>query len=308
MRNAFITTLEEKTSRNPDIMLLTGDLGFTVFENFSNKFPRNFLNMGVAEANMMGVASGLSLSGKIPFVYSIAPFVTLRPVEQIRNDVCLHKANVKIVGVGAGLAISHAGPTHHINEDIGVLRTFPDLFIISPSDPVEVKYAVYEALKYKGPVYIRLGKRGEPIIHDTKKTLKIRKAITIKGGNQVLILSHGSIIKSSLDAAKQLEQKGYSTAVVSVPTIKPIDSSFINNAITSFKYIFTVEEHNIIGGLGSAVSEIIAESNKCVVFQRIGVADQFCHVIGDHKFMKDYYGLSPNKIYEQIMDIINKSS
>lgn len=308
MRNTFIKILEQRTKENSNIMLLTGDLGFTVFENYATNFPHNFFNMGVAEANMMGVASGLSLTGKIPFVYSIAPFITLRPIEQIRNDVCLHNANVKIVGVGAGLSYSHAGPTHHINEDIGMLKTIPNITIICPSDPVEVELAVNFAIKHEGPIYIRLGKKGEPVLHKNKNGLDVKKAIEIRKGTDILLLSHGSIINNTLKTADILKKQGFSSSVVSIPTIKPIDLDFINRSLSRFKYIFTIEEHNIIGGLGSSVGEVIAESKKSPVFKRIGINDQFCEIIGDHDYMRDYYGLSPSKISQTIVHTIKKNN
>lgn len=306
MRNAFVKSLEKNAEKNKNIILFTGDLGFTVFENFKERFPKQFVNMGVAEANMMGAAAGLALCGKIPFVYSIAPFVTLRPLEQIRNDVCMHRSNVKIIGVGAGLAYSHAGPTHHVNEDVGILRTIPGLVIISPSDPYEVKFAVDWSARHKGPVYIRLGKKGESLIHTNNVKIDITKAQLIKKGKTVLLLSHGSVIKNVIESAKILDQRGISTAVFSIPMIKPIDAKFLIKSLSIYRAIFTIEEHNVIGGLGSCVSEIIAEQDIKVTFRRIGISDQFCHIIGDHSYMKNKYGLSPDKITNQVMKIVKK--
>lgn len=306
MRNAFIETLEKEVKANPNIIVLTGDLGYTVFDQFKIRYPKQFINMGVAEANMMGVAAGLALSGKIPFVYSIAPFVCLRPYEQIRNDVCMHNANVKIIGVGGGLAYSNAGPTHHVNEDIAVMRVLPNMTVICPSDPIEVRLAVKGMIRYKGPVYLRLGKHGEPIIHKTKPNFKIGKGIIIKEGRDIALISCGSITHNALLTAEILEKKGIFTTIVSMHTIKPLDTKLLSNVIKKFKAVFTIEEHNIIGGLGSAVAEFIAENQtKTIIFKRLGVNDVFCRQIGDYDYIRDCNSLSPKKIVNQIIKTLN---
>lgn len=303
MRNAFIKTLEQEAAKNKKIILLTGDLGFTVFENFKKRFPKRFFNMGVAEANMLGVATGLALSGKIPIVYSIVPFITLRPFEQIRNDVCMHNANVKIVGVGGGLAYTHAGPTHHIAEDFAVMRVLPNMTVISPADPIEVKLAVSQMLKKRGPVYLRLGKAGERNIHKKIPVFSIGKGILLKDGRDILIISCGSILENAVNSAANLEKLGYSTAVISMHTVKPLDTEILDKMmLRRFKAIFTVEEHNILGGLGGAIAEHLLETNikQKPIFKRIGIKDEFCLEIGDYEYMRDYYSLSTNKITQII--------
>lgn len=307
MRQAFIDSLEKQASLNKNILFLTGDLGFTVVERYRALFPDKFFNMGVAEANMMGVAAGLALSGKIPFVYSIAPFVCLRPYEQIRNDICMHKANVKIIGIGGGVSYTHAGPSHHIIEDLSVMRTLPNMTVICPSDPSEVKSAVSEIVKYEGPIYLRIGKKGEPIIHKKKIDFKIGRGILIKEGNKVAVISCGPITNNVIRAAKLLEKKGINLTIVSMHTIKPLDYKLIEDVIHKHKIIFSVEEHSIIGGLGSAVGEYIAENTKKkITFRRFGLPDSFCETVGDYDYLYTYYGLSAGQIANKIYSIYSK--
>ncbi len=241
MRNAFIKTLEIEASKNKGIILLTGDLGLTVFENFMTKFPHQFFNMGVAEANMMGMATGLALCGKIPIVYSIAPFVTLRPFEQIRNDICMHNANVKIIGVGGGLAYSHAGPTHHVNEDIAVMRTLPNMTVVCPADPIETELALKTAIKYNGPVYIRLGKKGESKIYNKKPSFSLGKGVIVEKGHDIALICSGPIIHNVIQASSILKKKGYKTTIVSMHTIAPLDYKLLSKIAKTHRTIFTRE-------------------------------------------------------------------
>lgn len=305
MRDRFIKILENEASKNRNIILLTGDLGFTVFENFMTKFPHQFLNMGVAEANMMGVASGLALSGKLPIVYSIAPFVTLRPYEQIRNDICMHSANVKIIGVGGGLAYSHAGPTHHVNEDIAIMRTLPNMTVVCPADPIETELAVKAAMKYNGPVYIRLGKKGESNIYNKNPSFSLGKGIIVEKGHDIALICSGPIIYNVIRASNILKKKGYKTTIISMHTIAPLDYKLLSKIAKTHSAIFTIEEHSIIGGLGGSIAEFLSESNnKNYVFKRLGIPKEFCITIGDHNYLRDYYSLSPEKIAHTILKVI----
>lgn len=301
MRNAFINTLHTLTRKNKNICLLTGDLGYTVFEEYRRNFPDNFFNAGVAEANMVGVAAGLALSGKIPFIYSIAPFTTLRVYEQIRNDVCLMNVNVKIVGVGAGLAYSHAGPTHHSLEDITIMRALPNMIVTCPSDRVETAAIVNAAVSHEGPVYLRLGKKGEPVIHKKKPKFQLGKGIIVQSGKDLMFIVCGSIITTALQVAAKLQKHGIEAGVISMHTIKPLDTKLIEKILNTTQAICTIEEHHIIGGLGSSVSEFLAEKKTRVRFKRFGINDTFCTMLGNHEYMKDYYGLSEKKITKSIL-------
>jgi transketolase len=283
------------------IFLLTGDLGFSVFEKFKNEFPERFFDVGVAEQNMVGIASGLALSGKIVFVYSIIPFLTMRAFEQIRLDICYQNTDVKMVGVGGGFAYGSAGSTHHAVEDIAIMRALPNMTVVCPSDPVETELTVNNAVKYNGPVYIRLGREKEKL-YSGKPHFKFGKGIVKKKGKDITIISTGDILRNVIEVAKKLSQMNISTRVISMHTIKPIDREIILKAAKETKAIFTVEEHNIIGGLGSAVAEILMESPyKNVSFKRLGIPDTFVKEVGGQEFLRKKYDLSISSIFKTII-------
>ncbi len=301
MRIAFVNTLYESAQKNKDIMLITGDLGFSVFENYIKNLPKQYLNAGVAEQNMTGLAAGLAMEGKIPFIYSIVPFVTMRNFEQIRNDICYQNLNVKIVGVGAGFSYGPYGHTHHGLEDIGVLRTLANLTIFCPGDPIEVEFVTRQTLKIKGPVYIRLGKAGEPVIHNTKSKLEVGKGAMITDGKDLTIIATSTMLYRAFEVSKNLTKKGLSVRVVSMHTLKPFDSDIIISSAKKTRAIFSLEEHSVIGGLGSAVSEVLAENSISTKFKRLGVPDRFTKVIGNQEFMREANNLSVDQIVNTIL-------
>jgi len=305
MRNIFAATLVKEAQKNNRIFLLTGDLGFTVFEEFQSRFPQRFLNVGVAEANMVGVASGLANAGFIPIAYSIATFISMRAFEQIRNDISLAGKNVKIVGVGAGLSYSHAGPTHHAMEDIALMRTLPGITIYSPSDPISTAWTTQSMLQIKNHSYLRLGKRGEPTIYTSKTHFEIGKGQIIMEGKHCTFLTTGPILYNVIKAAEKLKKRGISCRIIDLVTIKPIDESIICSSAKKTKYIFTVEEHSLIGGLGSIVAEVLAEKAS-FPFQltRIGLPDKFCTVIGDHAYLRQHFYLSTDAIVKRVLQTI----
>lgn len=292
MRVAFINTLQELAKKDKSIMLLTGDLGYSVFEKYIKLFPKQFINMGVAEQNMTGVAAGLAIENRIPFIYSIVPFVTMRNFEQIRNDICYQNLNVKIIGVGSGFSYGSYGHTHHGLEDIGILRTLANLTIICPGDPIETELAIKEATKLRGPTYIRLGRAGEPTVHDKKPKFSIGKGLIVEEGTDLTIIATGTMLYSGLQVLKELRNKGISVRLISMHTIKPLDSEIIIDSAKKTKALFSLEEHSIIGGLGSAVSEVLAENNVNTRFKRLGVPDRFTKEIGDQEYMRKITGLS----------------
>lgn len=296
MRQTFVNTIENMAIRNKDVMLLTADLGFSIYENFVKNTPDQFLNVGIAEQNMTGIAAGMAMEGKIPFMYSIIPFVTMRNFEQIRNDLCYQNLNVKIVGVGAGFTYGPYGHTHHGLEDIGILRTLANLTIFCPGDAKETKFATEEAFKIKGPVYIRLGRTGEPLIHEGEPKLKVGKGAVVMDGTDITIFATSTMVYRALEAAKLLMKKGKSVRVVSMHTIKPFDTEIIVDCAKNTKAIFSLEEHSIIGGLGSTVAEVLAESNVKIIFKRIGVPDRFTEVIGNQEYMRKANHLAPEQI------------
>jgi len=292
MRTAFIETLLELAIEDSRIVLMVGDLGFGVVTDFMKKLPNQFLNAGVAEQNMVGLAAGMALSGKIVFTYSIANFTVLRPLEQIRNDVCYHNANVRIAPIGCGMAYGSLGPSHHATEDIAIMRALPNLLVLAPGDPVETRLAVRALIAHEGPAYLRLGRAGEPIVHDSEPKFEFGKAITVRPGADVTLISTGGMLYDTLQVAKELSGKGIQARVISMHTVKPIDEEVLLAAARETCAIFTIEEHSVIGGLGGAVAEVLMEADqrpKC--FKRIGLSGGFSSVVGSQEYLKKTYGL-----------------
>lgn len=292
MRTTFINCLIEQAAHDERIYVLTPDMGFSVFEKFREKYPDRFLNVGIAEQNAIGVAAGLALSGKLVYVYSIIPFVTMRCFEQVRVDLAYMNTNVRIVGVGAGLSYGPAGATHHAIEDIAIMRALPNMTVCCPGDPVEVKGLVQESFKHDGPMYIRLGKSGEPIIHSTNTSVRIGKAVVVTEGKDLALLTTSNMLETGYKWALASRKMDIHMKLISMPTVKPMDVSVIHQLIDEGIPMITLEEHNIIGGLGSAVAEVIAEYGKPVKFKRLGINDAFCHHVGGQTFLRKKLGLA----------------
>ncbi|MBU2541414.1 MAG: transketolase [Candidatus Omnitrophica bacterium] len=300
MRDAFVRSLYKQFKINPSIYLLVADLGIFIFDDFKKSFPKRFINIGVAEANMIGMASGLALCGKIPFVYSIVPFVTARCFEQIRIDACYQNLPVKIIGVGGGFAYASLGPTHHAIEDISIMRSLPNMTVISPADTYETEKAVEAIVKIKGPVYLRLVKSGEPKVHTKNYDFTVGKAVKLRDGKDVTIISTGGLVYNCLKACEILEEVGIKARLLNFHTIKPIDKESIFDAAANTKAIITVEEHSIIGGLGSAVAEVLAENSDIhVPFRREGINDTFCKEFGSHSYLQQIHGFSVSDIVKK---------
>jgi transketolase len=305
MRSAFLRTLTELAEQDDRINLIVGDLGFGVVERFAERFPRRFVNAGVAEQNMTGIAAGMARCGKIVFIYSIGNFPTLRCLEQIRNDVCYHDADVKIVSVGGGFAYGALGASHHATEDVAIMRALPRMTVIAPGDPVEAKYATRALVDCEGPAYLRLGRSGEPIVHTEGCDFAVGKAIRVLEGGDVTLISSGTMLHAAVQAARALARDGVRARVLSMHTIKPLDMEAILSAAKETSAIFTIEEHSIVGGLGSAVAEVLAESSdRRVVFKRIGIPPEFSSVTGSQDFLKDHFLLSPGGISQAVADFL----
>ena len=303
MRNAFADELTMLGDEDPRVVMLSGDIGNRLFDKFKTRHTARFFNCGVAEANMMGVAAGLAMNGLRPVAYTIAPFVTTRCFEQIRIDVCYHEAPVTIVAVGAGLAYSGLGPTHHACEDIALLRALPNMIVVCPGDAYEVRAALRAALQQNQPVYIRLGKKGEPLVHQGPiDRFRIGKAITVSGGRDVCLLSTGNMLAETVEAAHQLGQQGISAEVVSFHTVKPLDEACLSEAFGRFDLVATIEEHSRIGGFGGAVSEWLADSGivPCK-FIRFGTPDAFFRKSGEQNYARKMLGLTGQDIADQIV-------
>ena len=261
-------------------------MGYSVFETFREEFPDRFLNTGIAEQNTIGIAAGLASRGKIVFVYSIIPFVTMRCFEQIRLDLAYNKSNVKIVGVGAGFTYGSLGSSHHALEDISLMRSLPNMTVLCPGDPVEAKELIKQSCEYVGPVYIRLGKNGEPKIHPDDKKIPLGKSIEISEGDDLILITTSTMLETGKRWADEWKDEGISVSLVSMPTMKPFDTDSVKEFILRKIPIISLEEHNIIGGLGSAIAEVIADTGIGVKFLRLGINDQFSHFVGDHSYQK----------------------
>lgn len=300
MRTAFITQLIEEAKKNENIFLLVGDLGFSVVEPFSELFPDRYLNIGIAEQNMAGIAAGLAMEGYCVFIYSIGNFPTLRCMEQIRYDICYHNLNVKIVAVGGGFAYGPLGPSHHATEEIGMLRTIPNLTVCAPGDPVEAKAVTTLATKTDGPFYIRIGKAGEPIVHKGKSVMNLSmgEILTVSNGGETAVFSTGAMLSYVVDF---VNQNDISASIFSFPFIKPIDRVSLAGIFNSYKKIITIEEHQAQGGFGSAILELLNDLTevKLIIKQpsvrRIAIPDKFYSVAGSQNYLRNLAGLELSK-------------
>lgn len=301
MRQAFIQSLIRLAESNPKIYLLTGDLGYRVLEPFIEKFPNRFLNVGVAEANLITVSAGLASMGFIPFAYSIATFATLRPYEQIRNDVCLQNLGVKIVGVGGGLAYAKAGPSHHSVEDIALMRTLPNMTIIAPNQPSQIDQVLTQITNTQGPCYLRLERNPrEDIKEVSAKKFKVGKGIQIKAGAKIAILATGNKIETALNVSRIFEKKGTSIAVFTFPTVQPLDLKLLLEIGREYSYIVTLEEHSILGGFGSSVLEFFASTKLQTRILNLGLKKTFTPISSDYNELIKLHKLSPEQVANSI--------
>jgi len=297
MRTAFLQTLFELAREDERIVFLTGDLGFSVVEPFMEALPKQFVNAGVAEQNMTAIAAGMALCGKIAVTYSIANFPTLRCLEHVRNDVCYHEANVKIVAVGGGFAYGALGASHHATEELGVMRMMPGMTVVAPADPVETRAATRAILAHPGPCYIRLGKAGEPDVHAGPIDFQLGKAIQVRDGRDVTLISTGGMLKTAVGVARRLDERGLSARVLSMHTLKPLDTGAVLAAARETGAIVTLEQHSVIGGLGSAVAEVLAEEPGLQVrFQRIGLPSAFAPRVGSQQYLEEQHGLTEEPV------------
>ncbi|MFM6395642.1 transketolase family protein [Planktothrix sp.] len=297
MRTAFVKTLCEVAQQDSRIWLLCGDLGYSVLEDFSTNFPERFVNVGVAEQNMTGLAAGLALSGKVVFIYSIVNFPVMRCFEQIRNDVCYHNLNVNIVTVGGGLTYGSLGYTHHGMEDLAVMRVLPNMTVIAPGDPVEARLATKAMIAHNSPCYLRLGKAGEPIVHEKEPVFQIGKAIELCSGEDLTLISTGGMLQLVMQASEKLSSQGYSVQVLSMPTVTPLDEQAILQAAAKTGKIISVEEHGI-GGLGSGVAEVLALKEIPVKFRALRLQREAVKVAGSQTVLRSRLGLSLEGIVE----------
>ena len=301
MRTTFIETLCDLAERDERIWLITGDLGYSVLERFSERFPERYINVGVAEQNMTGIAAGLAHSGLVVFTYSIANFPVMRCLEQIRNDVCYHNMNVKVVAVGGGFSYGTAGYTHHGVEDLAVMRAMPNMTVVAPADPYEARRATEAVASHAGPCYLRLGKSREPEVHEGEPAFALGKAIVAREGDDAAIISTGAMLKDSLEAADRLASRSISSRVLSMHTVRPLDADSVRNALVETRAVVTVEEHRAYGGLGGAVAEVVAEAGVANnSFRMLAARDEALREVGSQEYLRELSGLSPAAIAESV--------
>ena len=300
MRDTFVKTLIGLAKENTDIELITGDLGFGVLKPFFEQCPNQFTNAGIAEQNMTSVAAGMALEGKIVFTYSIGNFPTLRCIEQIRNDCAYHNANVKIVCIGGGFVYGSLGMSHQATEDIAIMRALPNVAVFAPADLAEAEEVTKAIVDYPGTCYLRLGRGGEKRIHEKIENFQVGKALPIQDGQRVAIFSAGAIFEEVEIACKTLKEFGIVPTVYTFPTIKPLDVETILTCAAQHELIVTCEEHNVMGGFGGAVAEVMAENPSKARLLRIGIDDQYCIKVGSQKYLRNEYGMSGAKIATKI--------
>ena len=301
MRNAFFKTLVSLAVSDDRIMFLTGDLGFKLFDEFATRFPKRFYNMGVAEQNMISVAAGLALSGKIPFVYSIVPFATARCVEQIRNDLCNMHAPVIVVGVGGGYAYGENGPTHHGIDDIGLMRSLPGMTVVCPCDPREVADAMVALVGREMPAYLRLGRAGERLLPRADREFVLGRPTIIRRGTNVALVATGSITSEALTAADELVSYGIDAEVLSLHTVKPIEEGVVFLLDRGYALVVAIKEHGPCGGMTEVLTSRLALTASNVKVVRMCAPDHFMHEVADSSELRCRAGLNATAIVTRVL-------
>ncbi|MGZ8376242.1 MAG: transketolase family protein [Gemmatirosa sp.] len=305
MRDAFIAQLTRLAARDPRIMLVTGDLGFGVLTDFAARFPRQYINAGVAEQNMTGLATGLAMEGRIVFTYSIANFPTLRCLEQIRNDACYHGASVKVVAVGGGFSYGALGTSHHATEDIAILRSLPDMTVVCPGDDWEATEATTAIAEMPGTAYLRLDRAGAAGAPAPGETFVLGRSRRMREGQDVTLIATGGILAVAMRAAESLAADGISCRVLSMHTVKPLDEEAVLAAARETGGIVTIEEHTVVGGLGGAVAECCLEGGAAPRrFTRVGLRAGFSSIVGSQDYLRARYGLDAHAVVATVRQLL----
>lgn len=307
MRETFTRCLQQEARENPNLVLITGDLGFGVLFPYMKEFPDRFINAGISEQAMMSMAAGMAMEGKTVVVYSIGNFPTLRCLEQIRNCCAYHEANVKIVCVGAGFVYGTLGMTHHATEDMSALRILPGVTVYAPADSVETEAVMPRFLREPGVAYLRIGRGGEPVFHelDQIRGYETGKALPYCDGKDAYILTAGGILASAIEARRLLKDRGYDVGIASFPTVKPIDEAYLQTLCAKVPVLFTLEEHTVVGGFGGAVCETVSgfAKNRARVV-RIGMNDCYSSIVGNQAYLEKYYGLDGESVADKVQAVL----
>jgi len=304
MRKTSLNQVYQHALQDERIVFIGSDLGVGTLDEFKRDMPERFFMEGVSEAHIVGMATGLAMDGKIVYVNTIATFLTRRCFEQLVNDVCLHEAKVRLIGNGGGLVYAPLGPTHLATDDIAILRAIPNMTIVAPSDAEEMKRLVPQTVDWPGPVYIRLAKGGDKVVSRDDLPFEIGRAIELRQGGDVTLVTTGVTLQVALAAAARLDEKGIDACVLHMHTVKPLDAAALIERLSNVPALITVEEHSLMGGLGSAVAELIAESDLVVTFRRIGIPDVFPHQYGRQEDLMHAYGLTPENVVAVVTDML----
>ncbi|MBC8413046.1 MAG: transketolase [Nitrospira sp.] len=302
MRNTFVDTIIDSCSERKDVFIISGDAGFGVFDDFQKSHPAQFINMGVAEQNMTSHAAGLALTDFKVFIYNIIPFVLYRNYEQVRNDICYQQLPVTLVGIGSGVTYAPGGMTHYSIEDIGIARTLPNLTVISPIDPVEARLAAEYALRSEGPVYVRLAKRGEPVMH-ARDTFDITVPQVIREGGHIAIVFHGTVSFDVMAAREQLLSEGIDVTLVSVPVVQPLNTEALFDILDGKKQVLCVEEHFENSGLGNIIAGHFAERRPSWSLRVMGIPYAFIHEVRTQSGMRGHYGICAEGIARAVKEL-----
>lgn len=310
MRAACQKMVYELAKQDGRIFFVGSDLGSGTLDEFRKEMPNQFLMEGVSEANIIGLSAGLALEGKVPYVNTIATFNTRRCYEQIALDLCLHNLPVRVIGQGAGLVYAPLGPTHHAIEDIAIMRALPNMTVVAPSDADEMRRLMPQTVDWPGPIYVRVAKGGDPVVSTEAHQFKIGVPITMRTGKDVLIITTGITLQIGLEAARRLEDSGINAGVMHVHTIKPLAAEQIRSAASEVRAVIAIEEHTVIGGLGSAIAETLAESGirPLPLFRRIGIPDTFAHEYGSQASIMDHMGISADGLVSVAVGMLQNRS
>ncbi len=301
MRQTCLDTVYQLARQDERVVFIGSDLGEGTLADFRREIPQRFFMEGISEANILTMAAGLAMNGKIPYVNTIAPFLTRRAYEQILLDLCLHRVNVRLLGNGGGMVYAPLGPTHMVIEDLAALRAIPGMTILAPADAEEMQRLMRLTTDYQGPIYVRFGKGFDPVVSQAEQPVVIGKAVTYASGNDLLLISTGITLKLVLEAAENLQNQGVSTAILHYHSIKPFDTESLLARAAQVRAVITVEEHSVIGGLGGAVAETLLEADLARVpkFRRIGVPDQFPEDYGSQAHLMNSFGICSENIIAQ---------
>ena len=309
MRKTCLDCVYELAKQDERIVFIGSDIGANTLDEFKKEMPDRFFMEGISEAHVVGMAAGMALEGRIVYINTIATFLTRRCYEQVVLDCCLHKTRVRLIGSGGGLVYAPLGPTHLATEDLAILRPLPGITILAPADAEEMRRMMPHTVDIPGPVYIRLGRGGDPIVTDPDQPFEIGRLYLLKDGKDLLFITTGTTSKMALDAAELLGAQKLSAAVLHVPTVKPLDTAGLQALMARFPTVLTLEEHSRIGGLGSAVAEVLAETSWSdpKKFLRLGLPDRFCENYGNQASLMARQGLSAEHVAEQALALARQT-